>query len=120
MTRQYNINVQYEFAHSWILEAGYVGSSSINLLDQYHCRQRSVDRQPIQSHQRHHGEYRGQCGSPRADLGLYASGFEETAFDGISNYNSLQVTLRKQFTHGFLMQASYTFSKDLSDIAGQF
>ena len=41
-------------------------------------------------------------------LGYTPPGFEETAFDGISNYNSLQVTVRKQFTHGFLMQASYT------------
>jgi len=49
-------------------------------------------------------------------LGYTPPGVDESAFDGISNYNSLQVTLRKQLTHGLLMQASYTFSKDLSDI----
>jgi hypothetical protein len=49
-------------------------------------------------------------------LGYGTSGFQVTAFDGISNYDSLQVTVRKQFTHGFLMQGSYTWSKDLSDI----
>ena len=36
LTRQYNLGFQYEFANDWILEAGFVGSSSINLLDQYH------------------------------------------------------------------------------------
>src|SRR5262249_16058822 len=30
------------------------------------------------------------------------------------NYNSLQVTVRKQFSHGLTMQAAYTWSKDLS------
>jgi len=36
--------------------------------------------------------------------------------DGYSNYNSLQVTLRHQFSHGLTMQAAYTWDKDLSDI----
>jgi hypothetical protein len=39
-----------------------------------------------------------------------------TAFDGKSNYNSLQATVRKQFSHGLTMQASYTWSKDLGDL----
>jgi hypothetical protein len=39
-----------------------------------------------------------------------------TAFDGSSNYNSLQVTVRKAFSHGFTMQGSYTWSKDLGDL----
>jgi hypothetical protein len=49
-------------------------------------------------------------------LGYGTSGFQVTAFDGVSNYDSLQVTVRKHFSHGFLMQGSYTWSKDLSDI----
>ena len=36
LVRQYNINIQYEFAAQWILEVGYVGSSGINLVDTYH------------------------------------------------------------------------------------
>lgn len=117
LTRQYNINLQYEFVHNWILEAGYVGSSSINLLDQYH----SVNTPQIASPSNpingitvntvDNAELRVPY------LGYTPPGVDETAFDGISNYNSLQVTLRKQFSHGFLMQASYTYSKDLSDIA---
>jgi hypothetical protein len=49
-------------------------------------------------------------------FGYQPVGLQGTSFDGRSNYNSLQVTLRKNFSHGFLMQASYTYSKDLSDI----
>lgn len=116
LIRQYNINVQYELAPSWVLEVGYVGSSGINLEDQYHdvnapllaspstpingITVNTVDNAPLRV----------------PILGYGTSGFQVTSFDGISNYNSLQVTLRKQFSHGFLMQGSYTWSKDLSDI----
>jgi Carboxypeptidase regulatory-like domain len=117
LTRQYNINVQYQFVHNWILEAGYVGSSSINLLDQYHSVNVPLIASPsnpingITVNTVANAELRVPY------LGYTPPGVDETAFDGISNYNSLQVTLRKQFSHGFLMQASYTYSKDLSDIA---
>ena len=116
LTRQYNVNLQYEFIHNWILEVGYVGSSSINLLDQYHSVNTPLIASPsnpingITVNTVENAELRVPY------LGYTPPGVDETAFDGISNYNSLQVTLRKQFSHGFLMQASYTWSKDLSDI----
>jgi hypothetical protein len=116
LTRQYNLNFQYEFIRSWVLEAGFVGSSSINLLDQYHSVNTPALASPsnpiygITVNTVDNAELRVPY------LGYTPPGVDETAFDGISNYNSLQVTLRKQFTHGFLMQASYTWSKDLSDI----
>ncbi len=36
--------------------------------------------------------------------GYAPAGLQGTDFDGISNYNSLQVTVRKQFSHGLTMQ----------------
>ena len=48
--------------------------------------------------------------------GYIAGGLTGTAFDGSSNYNSLQVTVRKVFSHGLSMQAAYTWSKDLGDM----
>ena len=41
-----------------------------------------------------------------------------TAFDGIYNYNSLQATVSKQLSHGITFQASYTYSKNLTTLAG--
>jgi Carboxypeptidase regulatory-like domain len=116
LTRQYNVNLQYEFSRSWVLEVGYVGSSSINLLDQYHSVNVPLLASPsnpingITVNTVANAELRVPY------LGYTPPGVDTTAFDGSSNYNSLQVTLRKQFTRGFLMQASYTYSKDLSDI----
>jgi hypothetical protein len=49
-------------------------------------------------------------------LGYQPGGFQVTSFDGAANYSSLQVTVRKQLTRGLLLQASYTWSKDLSDM----
>ena len=48
-------------------------------------------------------------------LGFAPTGLLGTGYDLISNYNSLQVTLRKQFTHGLTMQAAYTWSKSLTN-----
>jgi Carboxypeptidase regulatory-like domain len=116
LTRQYNVNVQYEFAPSWILEVGYVGSSSINLLDQYHSVNNPLLASPTNPINGITTNTQANAALRVPFLGYSAPGIDETAFDGIANYNSLQVTVRKQITHGFLMQASYTYSKDLSDI----
>jgi len=116
LTRQYNVNVQYELARSWVLEAGFVGSSSINLLDQYHSVNTPLLASPSNPINGITVNTVANAALRVPYLGYTPPGVDETAFDGISNYNSLQVTLRKQFTHGFLMQASYTYSKDLSDI----
>jgi hypothetical protein len=116
LTRQYNLNFQYEFVRSWVLEAGFVGSSSINLLDQYHSINNPYLASPSNPVNGITVNTAANAALRVPILGYTPAGVDETAFDGISNYNSLQVTLRKQFTHGFLMQASYTWSKDLSDI----
>ena len=36
LTRQYNLNLQYQLAPSWVLEVGFVGSSGINQTDYNH------------------------------------------------------------------------------------
>ena len=36
---------------------------------------------------------------------------------GLSNYNALQVELRRRFSQGLLLQANYTFQKTLDSIS---
>jgi hypothetical protein len=48
-------------------------------------------------------------------LGYGPGQLQGTGYDLVYNYNSLQVTLRKQFSHGLTMQAAYTWSKDLTN-----
>jgi hypothetical protein len=116
LVRQYNMQMQYEFLPRWVLEVGYVGSSGINLLDYNH----NVNTALLASAST---PINGFTTTTVANVALrvpyigYApAGLQATAFDGISNYNSLQVTVRKQFSHGLTMQANYTWSKSLTDL----
>ena len=114
LIRQYNLGVQYQFAPQWVLEVGYVGSSSINLMEQYHNNNTAVlasAANPINGITTNTVQnvlYRVPY------LGYQAVGVRGTAFDAYANYNSLQATVRKQFSHGFTFQGAYTWSKDMT------
>jgi hypothetical protein len=118
LIRQYNLGVQYQFARTFVLEVGYVGSSAINLVDTYHAYNVAILASPsnpvngITTNTVENANARVQY------LGYTSGGLTGTAFDGTSNYNSLQVTLRKQLSRGLTMQAAYTWSKDLGDLTG--
>jgi len=117
LSRQFNLGFQYELGQRWLLEAGYVGSSGINQANYNHninLAQLATPSNPIN----------GQTTSSLANavyrvpyLGYQAIGLQATAYDAIYNYNSLQVTVRKQLSHGFTMQAAYTWSKDLTNLS---
>jgi hypothetical protein len=117
LIRQYNLGVQYQFAPSWVLELGYVGSSGINLMSQYHNNNTARLASPEHP-------INGITTNTIANvpfrvpyLGYQAVGVRGTEFDAVSNYNSLQMTVRKQFSHGFMVQGAYTWSKNLTNLA---
>lgn len=117
LIRQYNLGLQYQFAPSWVLEVGYVGSSGINLMTQYHNHNTARLASPEHP-------INGITTNTIANvpfrvpyLGYQAVGVRGTDFDGASNYNSLQATVRKQFSHGFMVQGAYTWSKNLTNLA---
>jgi hypothetical protein len=122
---QWNMTAQYEFVHDWTLELGYVGS-------------RGVHQEGIPGFTGQQGNEAQLVGNPigtnRVDapaidaglvttnttgnafervpyLGFSPAGILEFATDTDTKYNSLQVTLHKQFSHGFQMQAAYTWSR---------
>ncbi len=122
--RQWNLDLQYAFTPNWMLEVGYVGSSGVNLTDTYHDRnipQLASPSNPIAC---------GPICTPQIAntiqniplrvpiVGFETAGLQTTSFDGKANYNSLQVTLKKNFSHGLLVQAAYTWSKNLTDLSG--
>lgn len=118
LVRQYNFTLQYQFAPRWTLEAGYVGSSGINLTDYNHNYNTALLASPSDPINGVTTTTVGNVALRVPYLGYSPSGLNGTAFDGISTYNSLQVTVRKQLSHGFIMQAAYTWSKGLTDILG--
>jgi hypothetical protein len=116
LVRQYNFGIQYEFAPKWILELGYVGSSGINLVDAYHMYNEAMLASPSNPINGQTTNTLSNINARVPYIGYAANGLTVTAFDGSSHYNSLQATVRKQFSYGLSLQAAYTWSKDLSDL----
>jgi hypothetical protein len=116
-TEEYNLNVQYAPGHDFLFEVGYVGARSVHRPGQIEFNQsllaspqnpvngettNSVNnvtaRQPFQ-------------GVPQGSL------FAESVFTG--NYNSLQISITKRMAHGFQLQGSYVWSKNLDELNGE-
>jgi hypothetical protein len=99
-----------------VLEVGFVGSSGINQTDynhDYNIASLASPSNPI------NGVTTNTVANAiyRVPYLGYGNGeLQGTGYDLVYNYNSLQVTLRKQFSHGFAMQAAYTWSKDLTNV----
>ncbi len=116
LVRQYNLGIQYEFVPSYVLEVAYVGSSGINIGDYSHnvnIARLASPSNPI------NGQTTNTTGNASARvpyLGFSTIGLQQNGFDGVYNYDSLQTTVRKQFSRGFGFQASYTWSKNLSNV----
>jgi hypothetical protein len=126
VTYQWNMNVQYEFLPSWVLELGYVGSHGIHQASPGAVNGPTADGSPISTPYNPAQLVEGPCPSCAA-LGI-ASDTTQNAilrvpYLGISpnaqelqtnanyKFNSLQVTVRHQFAHGFQMQAAYSWSR---------
>jgi Carboxypeptidase regulatory-like domain/TonB-dependent Receptor Plug Domain len=124
LVREYSLGIQYEFLHNWILDLGYVGSSGINLNDYNHNENQAMLATPTNALSNFctgvapniicNTSANAQFRVPY--LGYEAAGLAASDSNGYSNYNSLQATVRHQFSHGLTMQAAYTWDKDLSDI----
>ncbi len=124
LVREYSLGTQYEFLPGWVLDLGYVGSSGINLLDYNHNHNQALLATPT-------NQFSSLCTGVSPDIicntaanaqfrvpfpGYQTDGLAASDDNGYSNYNSLQVTVRHQFSHGLSMQAAYTWDKDLSTV----
>ena len=115
-TQQYDLNVQYEFAHDFLWQVGYVGSKTTHLTG---CRQFNqaliaTPENPVN----------GQTDTTNENLtarlpfaGIAGGAYIcQTTFD--ANYNGLQTTIIKRTSHGLDFQGSYTFSKNMDFTSG--
>jgi len=114
--RQYNLTFQYEFAPRWVLEAGFVGSNGINLTDYNHdAYNMSYLASPTNPINGITTNTAANAALRVPYLGWQPTGLQGTAYDLVESYNSLQVTVRKQLSHGFTFQGAYTWSKSLTN-----
>jgi Carboxypeptidase regulatory-like domain/TonB-dependent Receptor Plug Domain len=115
-TQQYNLNIQTELAHDFLWQVGYLGSKTTHLTGCVEFNQALIatPENPVNGQTTTTNEniaqrvpYQGVAG------GSYIC---ETSFE--ANYNSLQTSLTKRFSHGLGFLASYTFSKALDYTSG--
>ena len=119
-TYEWNLNSQYEFLHQWVLEVGYVGTRGIHqafsgtgTILQINGAELASPTNPI------NGITTNTVAnaSLRAPyLGFGPGGLSDAYYIGDSKFNSLQATVRKQFSHGFQLQAAYTFSRSFTTV----
>jgi carboxypeptidase family protein len=141
--QQYNVDVQYEFAHGWVADIGYVGTHGIHLYDWNRDPnlaylvagapnpptdrvdinlERPAGSFPINDPANTNpanqvlantsSNYLGRV----AYLGVNPGNLQQVETDGNHLYNALQAQVRHTFSHGLTLQASYTWSKLITDI----
>jgi len=152
LTQQYNLDLQYDLGHGWVVDVGYLGSHSIHVLNQgtpinvahlvgtpatLLCGGVSGDCNAQDLAMLKNPNFPGGNPIPFNDpanatpvtvnttqnaparvsyLGFTPGALGTTNTIGDAKYNSLQAQIRHNFSHGMLLQASYTWSKDLTDV----
>ncbi len=96
----YNLDMQYQPAHSWLLDVGYVGSRGVKLTGSRNINQPEPG------------------GTPPYPQFPETLSVIDNSRD--SDYNSLQVKLQKSTSHGLSFLSAYTFSRCIDDGSGLF
>ena len=123
LTLDYNLNVQYALTDSVVLEVGYVGTRGEHIITgtALNTPQIASASNPVNC------SYPSGCITTNTSanaaqrvpvLGIGPNAFSYGTNAGDSEYNALQVSLRKRFSHGLQAQASYTYGRTMTDISG--
>jgi hypothetical protein len=102
---QYSFGLQYQIAKDMALETNYIGTLGRHLIGIYNIN--TFD-----------GRLSGIGSSARPNPTISSDNFRNTAFT--SNYNALNVTLRKRFSAGLQFNANYTYAKSLDELSDAF
>ena len=113
VTQHYSLGLQTELVRDLVLEVGYAGARGQHLIRTVGLNQAQLASasNPI----------RGVATNTRANIlqrvpieGFQATGLTQVQSEGSTLYNSLEASLRKRFSHGLQLLASYTFARDLA------
>jgi hypothetical protein len=106
--QQYNMTLEYQVAPSMSLTVGYVGQKGTHLVN------------PREGNQAPLGSTAIDASRPLAKVLPGVTQISYTDSSSVMNYNGLQSSLRKRYSHGLDFIASYTFSKTLTDNRGYY
>jgi hypothetical protein len=116
-TQEYDLNVQYAVGGGYLLEVGYVGAQSAHRSGQVEFDQALLasPQNPV------NGETMNSIDNVvnRMPIQGVSEGslFTDSVF--VANYNALQTSISKRMTHNLQLQASYVWSKNLDEVAGE-
>jgi Carboxypeptidase regulatory-like domain/TonB-dependent Receptor Plug Domain len=115
-TQEYNLNLQYLLGRNYVLQVGYVGTTSGHRPGQIEFDQALLasPQNPV------NGQTTNSVNNVinRLPIAGVSPGSLFTESHFIANYNSLQVSASRQMQHGLQLQASYTWSKSLNETSG--
>jgi len=103
---QVNFGIQHEFAKDFVFEANYVGTFGKGLLGLVNMN--TFDGRTVGA----------PYSSKRINTAYTNDSMRTNAFN--SNYNALQVVVRKRFTNGLQFNANYTYSKAMDQLSDVF
>jgi hypothetical protein len=117
-TQQWNLTMQHSLGKQWVLEAGYVGTHAVHLRDTRDAIE-SLDATVTAVHVTDVNGHQytittdtlsnAIARTPTPGLNGYG-GYQIFANDAYSHYHSLQTTVSRRWSQGYL-QAAYTWSK---------
>ncbi len=117
MVQQYSLEAQYEFLPKTVLEVGYVGTRGTRL-----ASSRTTNTALLASAT---NPINGITDNTVANAGLRVpilgfapNGLTSIESYGFSMYNGLQITVKRQISHGIQFQGAYTWGKNLTDVEG--
>jgi hypothetical protein len=118
---QYSFGIEQQLSRAAVLNVSYVGSH-----DYHEPFERNVNTLPVDSPERlavcgGNCDYSGANANEAPNPYRIYPGFSNITMveaGSISNYNSLQVSLRWQSSHGLTLNGAYTYSHSLDDISG--
>jgi Carboxypeptidase regulatory-like domain/TonB dependent receptor len=130
--QDWNLNVQRSFGENWLLQVGYVGTTGVHLprfiegdptiyipgLDNSaaDCAPQAPPCPISNENNVNQRRLYSGCTLAQPNNCIYGS-IGEIASIANSNYNALEASLRKRFSHGLSFLASYTYSKTIDDVS---
>jgi Carboxypeptidase regulatory-like domain/TonB dependent receptor len=117
-THEYNLNVETALGQGFLLQVGYVGTQS-----QHRSGQWEFDQAYLASPQNPvYGQTSNSIANVSARMPIQGIGQGSLYTDSnfIANYNALQAQLTRRMKHNLELQASYTWSKNMDEVNGEF
>jgi len=117
IVEQYSLETQYEFLPKTVLEVGYVGTRGTRLASS-RLTNTALLASPTNPVNGITTNTVANAGLRVPILGFAPNGLTSIESYGFSMYNGLQVTVKRQFSHGIQFQGAYSWGKDLTDVEG--